>query len=64
MVVSLVERDRQSGMPLDENGIEIDPNVYETVTDFGFIEGWAGFANVYYLGEWHYDSNGNPVPNK
>jgi hypothetical protein len=64
MVVSIAERDRVSGMPLDKDGNELDPNVYETLTDFGFVEGWGGFANVYYLGEWHYDDNGNPVPNK
>jgi hypothetical protein len=64
MVVPIAERDRVSGMPLDKDGNELDPNVYETLTDFGFVEGWGGFANVYYLGEWHYDDNGNPVPNK
>lgn len=31
--------------------------------DYGFVEGWMGFNDIYFKGEWHYDDNGKPVPN-
>ena len=34
-----------------------------TFSTYGLTAGWAGSNTVYCLNEWHYDSNGNPVPN-
>ncbi|MBE5743789.1 MAG: leucine-rich repeat domain-containing protein [Clostridiales bacterium] len=56
----LLRRDMLTGIPLDENGNELDPNTY--ATDFGFVEGWCGMAKIYYKGEWYFDSDGNPMP--
>ena len=50
----------------------IDKNAFTSTTVFceaeSKPEGWhenfaSGIAKVYYATEWHYDSNGNPVPN-
>ncbi|MBR3804675.1 MAG: leucine-rich repeat domain-containing protein [Clostridia bacterium] len=54
MTVPLYERDRVTGEVIPDN-IQRNP---------GWCEGWAGLADVYYVGEWHYDQNGKPVPNK
>ncbi len=63
MLVTLANRDMVTGIPLDENGNELAYDDYEGITDYGYIEGWCGSAKIYYLGEWHYDDSGNPVPN-
>ncbi len=35
----------------------------KSTSTYGLTQNWAGDNNVYCLDEWHYDSNGNPVPN-
>ena len=61
MRIGLLNRNPSTGVPYDGDGNELDPNTYATT--YGFTEGWCGMAKVYYLGEWHYDENGNPVKN-
>ncbi len=51
--VPLYERDVVTG-EIIEDGISRKP---------GYREDWSGMAKIYFVGEWHYDANGEPVPN-
>ncbi|MBR3804672.1 MAG: leucine-rich repeat domain-containing protein [Clostridia bacterium] len=52
LTVPLYNRDIVTGEKIPDN-IQRNP---------GYCEGWAGFADLYYLGEWIYDENGKPKP--
>ena len=41
----------------------INNYVQQSYTTYGLNANWAGSNTVYCLNEWHYDQNGNPVPN-
>ena len=45
------------------DGVTINNYVQQSYTTYGLNANWAGSNTVYCIGEWHYDSNGNPVPN-
>lgn len=64
MSLKLMARDIVTGMPYNKDGELVEPvNHYETFTDYGYVEGWCGWATIYFSGEWYYDDYGNPVPN-
>ncbi len=62
--IKKVERDYTTGYPLDKNGnpVNIDETTY-SYPSYGLVEGWCGFADLYFMGEWDYNEFGVPVAN-
>ena len=46
----------------DEGGNVVKEEEKATTT-YGYVEGWCASSKLYFLGEWHYDEDGKPVPN-
>ncbi len=46
----------------DEDGNFVNESDNQ-MTTYGFVRGWSGSSKIYFKDEWHYDSNGEPVPN-
>ncbi len=62
LIIPKKERNPETGLTIDpKTGNDISPNT--NLTTYGYVEGWCGFASIYYVGEWQYDNNGEPKPN-
>ncbi len=46
----------------DESGNFINEED-KAITKYGYVDGWSGSSKIYFKDEWHYDQNGDPVPN-
>lgn len=46
----------------DEDGNFVNESDKE-MTTYGYVYGWSGSSKIYFKDEWHYNSNGEPVPN-
>ncbi len=58
LLIEPLERDIRGFIKL-KNGTYVDPENY-VLTSYGIVMGWCGDAELYYEGDWAYDSNGNP----
>ncbi len=64
LIIPRLERNPITGLTIDPiTGEDIPYEEFEFTT-YGYVQGWCGFADIYYVGEWHFDENGRPVPNK
>ncbi len=59
LLLPLVDRDPESGHPLDEDGNPISPSNYKQTT-YGYVTGWNNNSKIYFKGQWTYDENGKP----
>lgn len=60
LCIPLLERDEKTGLTLDPITKQPIPFEEFEYTSYGYVEGWCANAKLYFLGEWEYDSEGNP----